>query len=66
MYTTPVGANPITFGSLGANVISITTFPNYMQGAGGKFPKTVAVFNVPNLLNALASSMDSPTCTPMP
>ncbi len=41
-YTTPAGANPITFGSLGANVISTTTFPNYMQGAGGNFPTTVA------------------------
>jgi TonB-dependent receptor len=54
-YTTPTGANPITFGSLGANVISTTTFPNYMQGAGGSFPRTVAVFNIPNLLNALKS-----------
>jgi iron complex outermembrane receptor protein len=52
-YTTPDGANPITFGSLGANVISTRTFPNYMQGAGGSFPKTIAVFNIPALLNAL-------------
>ena len=52
-YTTPTGATPITYGSLGANVISTTTFPNYMQGAGGSFPTTVAVFNIPNLLSAL-------------
>ena len=52
-YTTPAGATPITYGSLGANVISITNFPNYMQGAGGSFPTSVAVFNIPNLLNAL-------------
>ena len=52
-YTTPTGANPITYGSLGANVISITQFPHYMEGAGGSFPTSVAVFNVPNLLNAL-------------
>jgi TonB-dependent receptor len=52
-YTTPVGANPITYGLLGANVISTTHFPHYMQGAGGSFPTTVAVFNIPNLLNAL-------------
>jgi iron complex outermembrane recepter protein len=52
-YTTPNGANPITFGSLGANVISTTTFPHYMQGSGGSFPKTIAVFNIPALLNAL-------------
>ena len=52
-YTTPTGATPITYGILGANVISTMTFPNYMQGAGGKFPTTVAVFNIPALLNAL-------------
>ncbi len=52
-YTTPMGANPITFGSLGANVISTTHFPNYMQGSGGSFPTTVAVFNISALLNAL-------------
>jgi iron complex outermembrane recepter protein len=52
-YTTPIGANPITYGSLGANVISVRTFPNYMQGAGGSFPTTVAVFNIQNLLDAL-------------
>jgi iron complex outermembrane receptor protein len=52
-YTTPAGATPITYGSLGANVISITSFPNYMQGAGGSFPTSIAVFNIPNLLNAL-------------
>jgi iron complex outermembrane recepter protein len=52
-YTTPIGANPITYGSLGANVISFKTFPNYMQGSGGSFPTTIAVFNVANLLGAL-------------
>ena len=52
-YTTPAGANPITFGSLGANVVSITRFPNYMQGAGGSFPTTVAVFDIAAQLNAL-------------
>ncbi len=52
-YTTPQGANPITFGSLGANVISITNFPNYMQGSGGNFPKTIAVFNISSMLDAL-------------
>jgi len=52
-YVTPAGANPITYGSLGANVISTTTFPNYFQGSGGSFPTTVAVFNIPALLGAL-------------
>lgn len=59
-YTTPVGANPITFGSLGANVISTRTFPNYMQGAGGQFPTTIAVFNIPTMLNALKSLNGQP------
>lgn len=59
-YTTPVGANPITFGSLGANVISTAQFPNYMQGAGGSFPTTIAVFNVPALLNAWKSLNGQP------
>ena len=54
-YTTPVGANPITFGSLGANVVGIRTFPHYMQGAGGSFPQTVGYFNIQALLNALRS-----------
>jgi TonB-dependent receptor len=34
-------------------VISFKTFPNYMQGAGGSFPTTIAAFNIPNLLGAL-------------
>jgi len=59
-YTTPTGATPITFGSLGANVISITTFPNYMQGSGGSFPRTIAVFNIPALLGALRSLNGQP------
>jgi iron complex outermembrane recepter protein len=52
-YTTPDGATPITYGSLGANVVSTTTFPNYMQGSGGSFPKTIGVFNIPAILGAL-------------
>ena len=52
-YTTPAGTSPITFGSLGANVVSTSHVPNYMQGSGGSFPTTIAVFNVQNLLNAL-------------
>jgi TonB-dependent receptor len=59
-YTTPVGANPITFGSLGANVVSTTTFPHYMQGAGGIYPTTVGVFNIQSLLAALQSLNGQP------
>jgi iron complex outermembrane receptor protein len=60
LYTTPVGGTPITFGSLGANVISYQHFPNYMQGAGGSFPHTVAAFNVQSLLNALKTLNGTP------
>jgi TonB-dependent receptor len=64
-YTTPycqpatgpqVPCGPVlTFGSMGANVISTAHLPNFMQGAGGSFPTTIAVFNVPTLLAALQS-----------
>ncbi|MFM2287486.1 MAG: hypothetical protein RL684_629, partial [Pseudomonadota bacterium] len=52
-YVTPNGASPTTFGSMGGNVISTTTFPNYMHGAGGSFPTTVAVFDIAAQLAAL-------------
>jgi iron complex outermembrane recepter protein len=52
-YVTPDGATPITYGSLGANVVSTTTFPNYFQHSGGSFPKTIGVFNIPGILSAL-------------
>ena len=57
-YTTPfcgaVACGPVlTFGSMGANVISTAHLPNFMQGSGGSFPTTIAVFNVPTLLAAL-------------
>jgi hypothetical protein len=38
-YTTPAGANPITFGSLGANVVTIARLPNYMQGRVAHFQR---------------------------
>jgi TonB-dependent receptor len=59
-YTTPLGANPITYGSLGYNVVSTTTLPNYMQKSGGSFPKTVALLNIQNLLAALQSLNGKP------
>jgi iron complex outermembrane receptor protein len=59
-YTTPEGANPITFGSLGANVVNFRNFPNYMQGAGGSFPTTVGYFNIQTLLAALQSLNGKP------
>jgi len=44
---------PINFGQLGNNVVSFTSLPNFMHGAGGSFPTTLVQFNVPNYLNAL-------------
>jgi iron complex outermembrane receptor protein len=52
-YTTPAGQPLLTFGSMGANVISTAHLPNFMQGSGGSFPTTIAIFNVPSLLAAL-------------
>jgi TonB-dependent receptor len=52
-YVTPDGTTPHTFGSMGGNVVSTTTFPNYMHGAGGSFPRTVAVFDIAAQLAAL-------------
>jgi iron complex outermembrane receptor protein len=50
----PIPCGPeLTFGSMGANVISTAHFPNWMQGSGGSFPTTIAVFNAQTLLAAL-------------
>ena len=38
----PVQCNPYTFGSQGFNVISFTSPPNFLQGAGGSYPVRVA------------------------
>ncbi len=53
LYVTPVGQSPISFGSLGSNVVSIISLPNFMQGSGGSFPMNLAQFNVQAYLNAL-------------
>jgi TonB-dependent receptor len=53
LYNTVNGGPPISFGSLGANVISLVKLPNFMPGAGGSFPTTMAAFNVQALLSAL-------------
>lgn len=43
----------INFGQLGNNVVSITSLPNFMHGAGGSFPTSLPQFSVPAYLNAL-------------
>lgn len=54
---------PITFASMGANVISTTSFPNFMEGAGGKFPHTVVLLNAAQLLKGLKSLDGTPNYT---
>ncbi len=41
------GMYSTTFASMGANVVSTMTVPNYMRGAGGSFPTTFIKFDVP-------------------
>ena len=50
----------INFGQLGNNVVSITSLPNFMHGAGGSYPTSLAQFNVPAYLNALAQLNGTP------
>jgi len=42
-----------TFASLGADVVRPMTLPNYMRGAGGKFPQSFIAFDVPAYFDAL-------------
>jgi TonB-dependent receptor len=51
--TVPGQPGPITFGTMGVNVISMNSLPNFMQGAGGSFPTTLPLLNVPALLAGL-------------
>jgi iron complex outermembrane recepter protein len=64
LYVTPVGQNPITFGSLGANVVSTTTLPNFMQGAGGSFSRILPVFDTAAYLAALRKLNGTPNLQP--
>lgn len=54
---------PITFASMGANVISTFNFPNYFSGAGGNFPRTQVLLNVPALLAGLKTLDGTPNYT---
>jgi len=72
----PVQCAPYSFGSQGFNVISMTSPPHFMQGAGGSYPSVVPALNVGQLLNFMKSldgkpnpqfctdSGDPATCTP--
>jgi len=54
---------PITFASMGQNVISTFNFPNYFSGAGGNFPHTQVLLNIPALLAGLKSLDGTPNYT---
>ena len=62
-YGNLYGSN-ITFGSLGANVVSTMTLPNFMKGAGGSFPMTFAAFNIPAYLAGLQKLNGTPNTQP--
>jgi iron complex outermembrane recepter protein len=65
----PVQCNPYTFASQGFNVISMVNIPNFMQGAGGSYPKILPQLNVAQLLAFLQSLNGKPNpqfCTTLP
>ncbi len=64
LYNTLDGQpGPITFASMGANVISTFNFPNYFAGAGGSFPHTQVLLNIPALLAGLKTLDGTPNYT---
>lgn len=51
----PVQCNPYSFGAQGFNVISFTSPPNFLQGAGGSYPTVLPKLNSAQLLAFLKS-----------
>ena len=51
----PVQCSPYTFGSQGFNVLSFTSPPNFLRGAGGSYPSVLPKLNTNQLLAFLAS-----------
>ena len=51
----PVQCSPYTFGSQGFNVLSFTSPPNFLRGAGGSYPSILPQLNTDQLLAFLAS-----------
>src|SRR5256885_9635249 len=65
----PVQCNPYSFASQGFNVISMINLPNFMQGAGGSYPRILPALNVAQLLAFLRSLDGKPNpfyCTATP
>ena len=64
LYNTLDGQpGPITYGSMGVNVVSTFNFPNFMKGAGGKFPMTMALIDANALLAGLKTLDGTPNYT---
>ncbi|MDI7775746.1 TonB-dependent receptor [Asticcacaulis sp. EMRT-3] len=64
LYNTLDGQpGPITFATMGADVISTFNFPHFMEGAGGKFPMTMALLNANALLAGLKNLDGTPNYT---
>jgi iron complex outermembrane receptor protein len=64
LYNTLDGQpGPITFATMNANVISTFNFPNFMEGAGGTFPKTMALLDANALLEGLKNLDGTPNYT---
>ncbi|MBS0365859.1 MAG: TonB-dependent receptor [Proteobacteria bacterium] len=65
----PLQCAPYSFGSQGFNVVSMTSPPNFMHGAGGSYPTTLPVLNVAQLINFMRSLDGKPNplaCTSLP
>ena len=64
-----VQCNPYSFGSQGFNVISFTSPPNFLRGAGGSYPMVLPKLNTNQLLAFMASLNGKPNpgiCTALP
>ena len=65
----PVQCAPYSFGSQGFNVLSFTSPPNFLRGAGGSYPSVLPRINTNQLLAFLASLNGKPNpavCTALP
>ncbi len=65
----PVQCSPYSFGGQGFNVISFTSPPNFLQGAGGSYPSVLPKLNVAQLLAFMKSLNGLPNpffCTTLP
>jgi iron complex outermembrane recepter protein len=65
----PVQCDPYSFGSQGFNVLSFTSPPNFLRGAGGSYPSILPKLNSNQLLAFLASLNGKPNpffCSALP